>query len=81
MRYADEEGVLQMCIFKIDLSSLPHFGLSAKHRNQTEFDTPFEIGFEFHSAEVRGALLHDGKEWSLVVFEFPNSHPYLSPRF
>ncbi|KAG8702172.1 hypothetical protein FRC09_004916 [Ceratobasidium sp. 395] len=81
MRYADEEGVLQMCIFKVDLSSLPHFGLSAKHRNQTEFDTPFEIGFEFHSAEVRGALLHDGKEWNPIVFEFPDSHPYLSPRF
>ncbi|KAG8705825.1 hypothetical protein FRC09_002740 [Ceratobasidium sp. 395] len=81
MRYADEEGVLQMCIFKVDLSSLPHFGVSAKHRNQTEFDTPFEISFEFHSAEVRGALLHNGEDWGSIVFEFPDSHPNLPTRF
>ena len=30
----------------------------------------FELGLEFDSAEVRGVLMYDGREWGKVVFDF-----------
>jgi hypothetical protein len=32
----------------------------------------FELALELDSAEVRGVLVHDGKDWGGVVFEFLN---------
>lgn len=34
--------------------------------------TEFELGLEMDSAEVRGVLLYEGREWSRVVFDFLN---------
>ncbi|KAG8705098.1 hypothetical protein FRC09_003157 [Ceratobasidium sp. 395] len=72
LRYTDEESVVQMCTFKVDLSLLPDFGPITN--DKTEFVTRFELSFEFHSAEVRGTLRHRKRDWSPIVFEFPESY-------
>ena len=39
-------------------------------RHPSRVVSEFELGLEFDSAEVRGVLMYDGREWGKVVFDF-----------
>lgn len=70
MRYTDEGETVELCKWTVDLASLPTFRQHA--HTQGGFYTEFELGLELDSAEVRGILLFDNREWGRVVFDFLN---------
>ncbi|EGO02840.1 hypothetical protein SERLA73DRAFT_176256 [Serpula lacrymans var. lacrymans S7.3] len=71
-RYTDEGETTELCKWTVDLSTLPAFQHNASIPQPQGFFTEFELGLEVDSAEVRGILLHEGQEWSRVVFDFLN---------
>ncbi|KAN0080079.1 hypothetical protein V8E55_009645 [Tylopilus felleus] len=72
MRYTDEGETTELCKWTVDLSTLPTFEQNASIPQPNGFYTEFELGLEMDSAEVRGVLLYEGREWSRVVFDFLN---------
>ncbi|KAI0289645.1 actin-like ATPase domain-containing protein [Russula brevipes] len=69
MRYSDEGETTELCKWTVDIGSLPSFQENASMPTQNGFYTDFELGLELDSAEVRGILLYEGREWGRVVFD------------
>ncbi|EJT97177.1 actin-like ATPase domain-containing protein [Dacryopinax primogenitus] len=72
MRYTDEGETTELCKWTVDLSVLPSFQWAAQNHGSTGFYTEFELGLELDSAEVRGVLMWEGREWGSTVFDFLN---------
>ncbi|THH28180.1 hypothetical protein EUX98_g6007 [Antrodiella citrinella] len=70
MRYTDEGETTELCKWTVDLSVLPSFQQNAVRQAGNGFYTEFELGLELDSAEVRGVLIHEGRDWGRVVFDF-----------